>query len=215
MGMCWVLCSRFLYATSELYGEYLFKMIIKKIQELFQLFPVISRDQLLHIIYDNDTSAIRKLNDKLRKLVDRGVLDVNREIKPYVYFRTPRNVHLRSNHLQHHLAIVDFWIWMTKTQKQKLEIEAIEESLGKGLPRPDMTIMYRGLRHFVEIQRSDIAEAKMQKKIEEYEKAMGEKKVKGSDIVWIIAPKVYEAKSKYFRVEYLNTTKYKIKMGAI
>ena len=185
-------------------------MIIKKIQEHFKLFPVSSRDQLLKRFYEGDLKAVRKLNDKLRKLVDRKVLEVNREIKPYVYFSTPRCIHLRSNHLKHHLSVVDFYLWMTVDQGKEVEVVALEHPLGRNLPRPDLIIKWKGIKHHVELQRTIITDSQMNKKIKGYEDALIQGKIKSDEIIWIVSPRTYNITSPYLQVVQTNTIQNKV-----
>lgn len=188
-------------------------LIIKQIQEHFKVFPVSSRDQLLKRFYGEDVRHVRKLNDKLRKLVDRGILEVNREIRPYVYFATPRSIHLRSNHLNHHLAVVDFYLWLTVDQGKDIEIVALEHPLGQNLPRPDMVIRYKGITHYVEIQRSIITDAAMQKKIDQYDNAFMEGKIGMGELVWIVSPRTYPVKGNAVKIVQTNTIQNKITLS--
>lgn len=188
-------------------------LLIKQIQEHFRVFPVSSRDQLLKRFYNGDQKHVRTLNDKLRKLVDRGILEVNREIRPYVYFATPRSVHLRSNHLNHHLAVVDFYLWLTVDEGKEIEVVALEHPLGQKLPRPDMVLRYKGITHYVEIQRSIITDQNMQKRINGYDEACMKGKVMPGELVWIVSPRTYNVQGNYVKIVQTNTIQNKITLS--
>lgn len=171
---------------------------MKDILKHFETFPASSRDQLLRLFYGGDKKKIPTLNEKLLKLRDRGLIDVNKEIKPYVYFSVPLRVKKRSNKLDHHLAIVNFWIKMIESGKPPA-ILGYEYNFGENMARPDLIITWGNKPYFVEIQRTIISQKRMEKKIKLYEEVYIEKKYKqfGDDfVVWLISPVQYDIKTK-------------------
>lgn len=165
----------------------------------FKTFPVSSRDQLLRLYFDNDKKKIRLLNDKLNKLRLKHLIRANTEIKPYLYFSSPPRIHRRSSRLDHHLAVVDFYIWLKEEAEKRGEPApeplAVEYSFGRDLAKPDLVIRHQGEIWFVEVQRTVITEQKMKYKIKLYEKTkeQGLHKEFGDDFgIWIVAPKRYD-----------------------
>lgn len=188
--------------------------MIERIREHFETFPVSSRDQLLRRFYQgrNDRTAVRKINEKLRKLVDRQQLDVNREIKPYVYFSVPRRIPLRSAALSHHLAVVSFFLMVESfSRRRNLSdplVVALEQGFGKGYPRPDLILEWQNRFHYVEIQRTVTSNRRMQTKVKEYEKLVADAKYKEMserfDSLWIVGSKRYQLDTK-LPIEYYLT----------
>jgi hypothetical protein len=176
----------------------------KELLEHFQTFPVSSRDQLLRLYFDNDKRKVRLLNDKMNKLRLQRRVRANTEIKPYVYFASPPRVHRRSSRLEHHLACVDFYIWL-KEQSEKYgkggipQILAYEYTFGARYAKPDLIMKWDNKVWMVEIQRTVVTEAKMRQKIRLYEETFVERKHEvfaDKFNVWIVSPKKYDLESK-------------------
>lgn len=178
--------------------------MIEEIRQHFDIFPVSSRDQLLRRFYDGRQSAVRKLNEKLRRLVDRQQLEVNREIRPYVYFSVPRRIPLRSAHLTHHLAVVTFFLEVEAFSHRKKiappRVIALEQGFGKGYPRPDLILEWQGRTKYVEVQRTITSDRRMQTKVTEYEKLVQEGRYKTAaprfDGLWIVGPRKYRVDTR-------------------
>ena len=162
----------------------------------FKTFPVSSRDQLLRLFCGGDRRKITKLNEKLRKLVDRGQLDVNKEILPYVYFGVPRRIQKRTNTLNHHMAIVDFWIWLLEGSRAyncpDPVVVSYEHNFGRGKAKPDIILEWEGKTWFVEVQRSVISQKKMDKKMKMYEEVYVDGAYEKEFTVWVVTNKPYQ-----------------------
>lgn len=167
---------------------------MQAILDHFRIFPVSTRDQLLRLFYGGDRKKVPRLNEKLLRLRDRGLLDVSTEMRPYVYFAVPLRIHKRSNHLLHHLAVVDFYLWLLESGKRP-EVVAYEHSFGRGLARPDLVLRWGDVVVCVELQRTLISQRRMERKVREYEETYmaGAHKQFGERMkVWIVTPHRYE-----------------------
>lgn len=168
----------------------------------FKTFPVSSRDQLWKLYFPRQSR--RYVNAVLLRLREKNLIDANTEIKPYVYFAKGAKVHKRSAKLEHHLACVDFYIWLRAHARQKKMIPpvvlAYEPSFGRDCSSPDMIISLHGETLFVEIQRTRISAKRMREKIKGYEElyitGKAEFYTKKKPVIWIITRERYEITSE-------------------
>lgn len=168
---------------------------MKEVQRHFEVFPVSTRDQLARLYYSHTTNPEKRTTETCRKLVDRGLIEVNREFTPYVYYSKPLRVKKRSGALEHHLGIVDLYEKIKKHVTPRYVI--IEYSFGKSYARPDM-IIHLDRWYFVEYQPSIIPKNKMKKKIRLYEETFINRKHERfckQFTIWIVTPKPYDVQS--------------------
>jgi hypothetical protein len=173
-----------------------------KVLDHFKTFPVSSRDQIQKLFFPRQSQ--RYVNAVLLRMREKNLIDVNTEIKPYVYFARGARVHKRSSKLEHHLACVDFFIWLKEQAKRKKKIPpvvlAYEPSFGRGFSSPDLILSFHGETLFVEIQRTKISSQRMQQKIKGYEELYVSGKTEfytlKKPIVWIITREPYQIDSE-------------------
>jgi len=127
-------------------------------------FQLSSRDQLAKLFFADNANPAKVCTAKMRVLRDRGLVEIQGEIEPYIYFIKPTYIKKRSAKLEHHLAIVDFYIEL------RPKVLAIEKNFGKDLPIPDLIIELNNQVYFVEIQRTKITNNRIQAKIKQYER---------------------------------------------
>lgn len=166
--------------------------MMSQILEHFEIFPVSTRDQIAKLFYSHSTDPKRRATKTCRILVDRGLIEVNREFTPYIYFAKPLRIKKRSGVLAHHLGLVDLYMKLEKPRFIQVEV-----SFGKGFARPDMIIQLDQW-YFVEYQPSIIPTHKMQKKIDLYEETYVHRKHEQfckDFIVWIVTPKKYDIRT--------------------
>lgn len=166
--------------------------MMSEIVKHFEIFPVSSRNQIAKLFYPHTTDPERRATKTCRTLVDRGIIEVNREFLPYMYFAKPLRIKMRSSALSHHLGLVDLYMQLDTPRFIK-----VEHSFGKEFARPDM-IVHIDHWYFIEYQPSIVPTHKMQKKIDLYEETYIHRRHEEfckEFVVWIVSPKKYDLKS--------------------
>lgn len=102
----------------------------------------------------------------MKELRKEGLIEVNAEMRPYVYFASPLRVKKRSSILSHHLALVDVY---AELMASDADFEVMPEvNFGKDFPRVDLIIRIDDRWYFTEVQLTKITNRKMQQKIDQY-----------------------------------------------
>src|SRR6185312_4850699 len=134
------------------------------ILNLLTKFKVCSRNQIATLIFINNANPINVCNRVLKRLTMNGqICQIQRtKDQTYLYTLNPSPINHRSNKIEHHLKIVDFFIKM-KYPKHF----AVEPILGDY--EPDILMKdSKGNTICVEIQITPISNKKMQQKVNEF-----------------------------------------------
>lgn len=157
--------------------------------KLLTKFKICSRNQIATLLFKDNSNPVNVCNRVLKRMVREGaILAVPRtKDQTYLYTTNPSQIHHKSNKIDHHLKIVDYYIALGSPPNF-----IIEPSLGEY--EPDIFMKDRTQRSIcVEIQLTRIANKKMQDKVDVFIKEYNK-----------------EHDSKVFVV--VSDTKYKLKV---
>lgn len=127
-----------------------------------------SRDQLVSLFFSDLKNPISNCNTILKRLRDRGYIDVSTDFQPFVYFPKPSGIKKDSMKIPHFLKIVDMYLALREYEEPK--IFTIEPKYGKDYSEPDIFTIWKGIPLFIEVQRTHYSKRVMQTKMELYEK---------------------------------------------
>jgi hypothetical protein len=140
----------------------------KEILDSLLKFRVLTRDQLIHIHFMNQKQQITTCNRVMQRLVLKGLVKVNKTVRPYQYMHVETKMKPNSSKVPHFLAIADTYIEMKSWVQPN--IFEVEPKVGvKGTVEADILAQWNGSLVFVEIQRSRYTQKVMQEKINRYE----------------------------------------------
>lgn len=141
----------------------------KDILESLRQFRVLNRDQLIELHFKGLKQDVTVCNRVMRRLQLLGEVDVDRNVRPYVYFPNPTSVSKNSSKLKHFRAIADIVI-EAKALGEVREL-VVEPKLGaKGTVEPDIFMIWNNTPFFVEVQTANVQKSNyMVKKLERYE----------------------------------------------
>ncbi len=141
----------------------------KDILESLRQFRVLNRDQIIELHFKGLKQDVTTCNRVMRRLQLLGEVDVDRNVRPYVYFPNPTTVSKNSSKLKHFRAIADVVI-EAKALGEVRELE-VEPKLGnKGTVEPDLFMIWNNTPFFVEVQTANVQKSNyMTKKLERYE----------------------------------------------
>lgn len=139
----------------------------KAILSDLQRFRCLSRDDIIDLHFNNLQQPVTCCNTVLKRLRRDGLIDVNLNHQPYLYFPSPAGIKKDSAKIPHFLKIVEFYKSLLKFEAPKSFI--VEPKYGKGYMEPDAFMIWKKAPFFVEIQRSLYSERVMKEKIKRYE----------------------------------------------
>lgn len=123
------------------------KAILKSLEQ----FRCLSRDDLIKMHFAGIKDGVNAANRVLRRLRDRGEVEVISSHAPYVYATKPSPIKKDSQKIPHYLEIADVYHQMASVRKPAIFIP--EPKFGKGLPEPDAFALW-GRPMFIEVQRN-------------------------------------------------------------
>lgn len=180
------------------------------ILSFFKHVPAASRDQLATLFFKSNKNPEKKCTEKMRQMVDRGLVEVNTEKKPYIYFAKPIRIKKQSNHLNHHLGLVDLVIELINC-KVSFKLLAYEGNFGPGLAKPDLILEINKKVYMVEYQRTLVSLKRIKNKLTEYEETYVERaheKFCKEFTIWMITDKKYEVESPFKVIQTSNVTEF-------
>lgn len=126
------------------------KAILKDLER----FRCLSRDEIAELHFQNIKKPITSTNEVMRRLRDRGKVEVITSHAPYVYALDPSPIKKDSQKIQHYHAITSVYLDMIK-MRQKPAAFQIEPKFGlKGTIEPDIFTIWSNRAWFIEVQRS-------------------------------------------------------------
>lgn len=99
----------------------------KRILKSLEKFKVLDAKQLCRMHFHNDWDQ-NNCNNVMRRLIKKGYVTVNTDIKPYDYYLNPAPIKKGSVKTLHHKAIADFYMDLCKWGKPM--VFQVEPSLG-------------------------------------------------------------------------------------
>lgn len=132
-----------------------------------QRFRCLTRDDLIDLHFNNLKNPVTCCNTVLKRLRRDGLIDVNTNHQPYLYFPSPLPIKKDSTKIPHFLKIVEFYRNARKYEVPKTFI--VEPKYGKGYMEPDAFMIWKRAPFFVEIQRSVYSSKVMNEKVKRYE----------------------------------------------
>ncbi|HFJ9368460.1 TPA: hypothetical protein ACGW8Q_005704 [Bacillus cereus] len=127
-----------------------------------------SRDQLVELFFSGLKNPISNCNMVLKRLRDRGYIDVSTDFQPFVYFPNPSGIKKDSMKIPHFLKIVDMYLALREYEEPKVFM--IEPKFGKDYAEPDILCVWKGIPLFIEVQRTHYSSRVMSSKTSLYEK---------------------------------------------
>ena len=79
-----------------------------------------SRDQLVELFFSNLKNPISNCNTVLKRLRDRGYIDVSTDFQPFVYFPKPSGIKKDSMKIPHFLKIVDMYLALREYEEPRI-----------------------------------------------------------------------------------------------
>ena len=138
----------------------------RKILDTVEQFRCLSRDQVAMLFFNHCKKPVTNANNALKRLRDRGYLDIARDMQPYVYMIKPAPIKSNSNKIEHFKAIGDVYIALK--QRYNIKTFDVEPRYDNTRVRPDIFTIAKGTPFFIEVQNSVYTNRTMQKKIDLY-----------------------------------------------
>ncbi|WP_394141547.1 replication-relaxation family protein [Cytobacillus oceanisediminis] len=132
-----------------------------------QRFRCLTRNDIIELHFKGLKQPVTCCNTILKSLRRDGLIDVNVNHQPYLYFPSPATIKKDSAKIPHFLKIVEFYKSLIKYEDPKTFM--VEPKYGKGLMEPDAFMLWKRSPFFVEIQRSLYSEKVMNGKVQRYE----------------------------------------------
>ncbi|MED1850371.1 hypothetical protein P4V33_01765 [Brevibacillus borstelensis] len=128
----------------------------KAILRDLERFRCLSRDDIIRLHFVGLRNPVNEANRVLRRLRDRGEVEVITSQAPYVYALKPSPIKRDSQKIPHYLEIVSVYHQMAQLRAPDIFIP--EPKYGKGLPEPDAFALW-GKPMFIEVQRNQFTPA--------------------------------------------------------
>lgn len=172
-------------------------------------FRCLTGEDIAEIHFHGLKNPVTEANKALLRLRRIGEIEVSKERRKYVYFPKPSGMKKDSAKIGHFLAIADFFKQARRVDHPR--IFEVEPKLGgKGLPEPDIFMIWKGAAFYVEIQNKVYSTKEMSEKLNRYEQYYlsgaweqaewqpRDKKV--APIIWIYGAGRYNIGMRSFRV---------------
>jgi hypothetical protein len=179
----------------------------KQIIECLEQFRALDRNQVAELFFAHTKKPETNANFALKRLRDRGFIEVNVNRLPYTYFPKPCRIKKDGQKVDHFLAIADFYLQL-KRAGGDIKFFHVEPGYTHHV-KPDVCVMWRGAVFFVEIQCSHYTQHLMSDKMHRYHKyySSGEwqllpfqKPNSPFPHIWILADHKYKINAQEMRV---------------
>lgn len=130
-------------------------------------FRCMTRDDIIALHFNGLKNPVTCCNTVLKRLRRDGLIEVNTNHQPYLYFPSPAGIKKDSTKIPHFLKIVEFYRSLLKHEDPKTFI--VEPKYKKGYMEPDAFMIWKRAPFFVEIQRSIYSSKVMAEKVKRYE----------------------------------------------
>lgn len=139
----------------------------KAILEDVQRFRALSRDLIASLHFNNVKNPITAANYVLKRLHRDKQIERATDRRQYIYFPAQGHIKKDSSKLGHFLQIAEFYRDICKVEIPKTFI--VEPRYSKGMPEPDIFMIWKGAPRHVEIQRTQYSEKQIKEKIQRYD----------------------------------------------
>ncbi|MDR7207538.1 hypothetical protein [Priestia megaterium] len=141
----------------------------KDIIAFINQFRAVDRDSLVDLFFKQLKSPINACNSVMVRLYRLGVIERTQQYSPTVYLPVDAKIKKNSQKILHFLSILDVYKQMCTYSVPKNVIVEDKPTGRKGGIEPDLFCIFKGSPFWIEIQRNQYSEQKMQAKINLYE----------------------------------------------
>lgn len=132
-------------------------------------FRAVDRDSLVDLFFKQLKSSINACNSVMVRLYRLGLIERTQQYSPTVYLPVDAKIKKNSQKILHFLSILDVYKQMRTYDMPKNVIVEDKPTGRKGGVEPDLFCIFKGSPFWVEIQRTQYSEQKIQAKINLYE----------------------------------------------
>jgi len=132
-------------------------------------FRAVDRDSLVELFFKQLKSPINACNSVMIRLYRLGLIERTQQYSPTVYLPVDAKIKKNSQKILHFLSILDVYKQMCTYSTPKQVIVEDKPTGRKGGIEPDLFCIFKGSPFWIEIQRNQYSEQKMQDKINLYE----------------------------------------------
>mgnify|MGYP001042582974 CR=1 FL=1 len=141
----------------------------KDIIAFINQFRAVDRDSLVDLFFKQLKSPVNACNSVMVRLYRLGLIERTQQYSPTVYLPVDAKIKKNSQKILHFLSILDVYKQMCTYSTPK-QIIVEDKPIGrKGGIEPDLFCIFKGSPFWIEIQRNQYSEQKMQAKINLYE----------------------------------------------
>ncbi|MGZ0880296.1 hypothetical protein ACWZQY_030625 [Priestia megaterium] len=141
----------------------------KDIIAFINQFRAVDRDSLVDLFFKQLKSSINACNSVMVRLYRLGLIERTQQYSPTVYLPVDAKIKKNSQKILHFLSILDVYKQMRTYDMPKNVIVEDKPTGRKGGVEPDLFCIFKGSPFWVEIQRTQYSEQKIQAKINLYE----------------------------------------------
>ncbi|MGN7485647.1 hypothetical protein ACTHPB_29515 [Priestia megaterium] len=132
-------------------------------------FRAVDRDSLVELFFKQLKSPVNACNSVMVRLYRLGLIERTQQYSPTVYLPVDAKIKKNSQKILHFLSILDVYKQMCSYSMPKNVIVEDKPTGKKGGIEPDLFCIFKGSPFWIEIQRNQYSEQKMQEKIHLYE----------------------------------------------
>lgn len=140
------------------------KAILKDLER----FRCLSRDDIAKLHFSHIKKPVTSTNEVMRRLRDRGKVEVITSHTPYVYALNPSPIKKDSQKIQHYQGITNVYLDMIKMGQQPRVFQVEPRYSNKGTIEPDIFAIWSNRVWFIEVQRSIYTTKIWEEKIDRY-----------------------------------------------
>ncbi|MEI2364221.1 hypothetical protein [Priestia megaterium] len=141
----------------------------KDIIAFINQFRAVERDSLVDLFFKQLKSPINACNSVMVRLYRLGLIERTQQYSPTVYLPVDAKIKKNSQKILHFLSILDVYKQMCTYSVPKNVIVEDKPTGQKGGIEPDLFCIFKGSPFWIEIQRNQYSEQRMQAKINLYE----------------------------------------------
>ncbi|WJX02642.1 hypothetical protein [Priestia aryabhattai] len=141
----------------------------KDIIAFINQFRSVDRDSLVDLFFKQLKSPVNACNSVMVRLYRLGLIERTQQYSPTVYLPVDAKIKKNSQKILHFLSILDVYKQMCTYSTPKQVIVEDKPTRRKGGIEPDLFCIFKGSPFWIEIQRNQYSEQKMQAKINLYE----------------------------------------------
>ncbi|WP_374989615.1 hypothetical protein Q5794_31155 (plasmid) [Priestia megaterium] len=132
-------------------------------------FRAVDRDSLVELFFKQLKSPVNACNSVIVRLYRLGLIGRTQQYSPTVYLPVDAKIKKNSQKILHFLSILDVYKQMCSYSMPKNVIVEDKPTGRKGGIEPDLFCIFKGSPFWIEMQRNQYSDQKMQAKINLYE----------------------------------------------